>query len=333
MQFDQLLRRLSWRVRRWIHRPADNDPIVSIEPRAPPVVVRAPLQPGAKGPRRAARTVIAFLLTLAVLGVGYGALVAINSRVGLDLTAMPAAEEGESHVVAAAAALLALGADSARGVADDLLFVPSGREMRERRVRDGAVQVAARFIALAAAPRGRADPALVDARLALSGGAQVAESERIVARDALLRLNARIVRKQARLDTGAPALAALMRAAADACEGEARALTTLVAAPTGLAEPATEARMYQARGVAYGWLMLTRAALLDAPDLADAMTVEATIPVEALQRIAERQPLFLFNGDPSSPWAPAHVADAAADFARAAAGARALASALEHHDR
>ncbi len=182
---------------------------------------------------------------------------------------------------------------------------------------------------LAAPARGRADPALVDARRAIANAAAVGDAERIAARDALLRLNARIVGRRASLDTSATALAALTRATADACEGEARALTQMAAAPTFLAAPATEARMYEARGVAYGWLMLVRAALLDAPDIAAAATVEATIPVEALQHIAERQPLFLFNGDPFLPWAPAHVADTAADFTRAAIGARALASALE----
>ena len=333
--FDQLLRRLSWRVRRWVRRPADNDPIVSVEP-APAALAPAPAAtPSARGGRRRrwARTIISFLLTLAVLGLGYGALIAVNSRVALDLTATPAVAEGQSHTVAAAAALFALGADSANLDAHDLLFIPSGRRMRERRVRDGATAAAARFVMLAAQVNRRPDPALTDARLAIGDGAALEDAQRAVARDALLRLNARIVDKRASLDVAAPALAAIMRAAADACEEQSRALAVLAAAPGWLAAPAMEARMYQSRGVAYGWVMLMRAALADAPELAAATTLEASIPVTALQQIAERQPLFLFNGDPNSPWAPAHVADTAADFTRAAIGARALASALEQHAR
>ena len=162
-----------------------------------------------------------------------------------------------------------------------------------------------------------------------SGGA----AARASARDALLRLNVRVAAGKARLDVNASSLAALMRLAADACEGRARELGAVAADAPWLPDPAVEARVYEARGLAYGWLTLVRAVLLDAPDLAEATAVEASIPVDALLRIVEREPLFLFNGNSAAPWAPAHVADTAADFTRAAAGARALAFALEARGR
>jgi len=195
-------------------------------------------------------------------------------------------------------------------------------------VRAGAAEAAAQFIGWAASPTGRTDPALADAVNAIAEGAAADPTGRAVARDALLRLNVRIAAGQSHLAMGPTQIAALMRLAADACEGEARALG---AAADGfwVPEPAVEARLYEARGLAYGWLTLVRAVLPDVPDLAEATAVEASIPVDALQRVVERQSLFVFNGGDAAPWAPAHVADTAADFTRAAAGARALAFALE----
>ena len=80
-------------------------------------------------------------------------------------------------------------------------------------------------------------------------------------------------------------------------------------------------------GTAYGWLLLLRGALADAPDVAASTVVEASIPLDALAAAAERQPLLLFNGGPQAPWSPPHVRAYADEFVRAAAGARALASA------
>lgn len=267
----------------------------------------------------------AFVITLAFIGAAYGTLVAFNSSVTLDLGAAPTAGPGQSHLVAAAEGLLLL-PDTVPAEGGELLFVPSGRQMREHRLREGAVQAVRRFVLLAVSRQQRPDLGLVDARQALREGP---DGDPVAARDALLRLNTRIAEGRATVDVSAPALAALLRAAADACEEEADALGAFAADPSWLASPATEARMYQARGVAYGWRRLVEAALLDAPALAQATQVEAAIPLEALARAAERQPLVMFNGGPSAPWVPPHVLDATADFSRAAAGARALASALE----
>jgi len=94
-----------------------------------------------------------------------------------------------------------------------------------------------------------------------------------------------------------------------------------------MASREAQARVSHARGVAYGWLLLLRGALADAPDVAASTVVEASIPLDALAAAAERQPLLLFNGGPQAPWSPPHVRAYADEFVRAAAGARALASA------
>ena len=322
MQIDQILRRLTWRVRRRFRRAADNDPMVTIE-QPPP----APSLPRPRNKRlvRIVQTATAFLATLVVLAVAYGLVVAVNSRARLDIGADPDVVVGASDAVAAAAALLA---PEAQGSTLDVPFVPNGRVLREGRLRDGAADVAAHFVALAGPAHGRTDPALADARAALPVGSLSSAAQRIAARDALIRLNTRIAHGQAQLDNGRTALAALVRAAADSCERQSAALAALAAKPSLLAPPATDAQMHEARGVAYGWLLIVRAALKDAPDLAQGTAVEATIPLDALARAVAREPLVLFNGGKASPWAPAHVADAAADFARAAAGARALADAV-----
>ncbi len=320
MLIDQTLRRLVWRARRWISPAADNDPIITVErgpaPAEPP---RAALRPR----RRLGRSVVAFLATLAALGGAYGALVALNSRVGIEAAA-PAAEPGESRAIAAVALVLA-GADDPNAAAGEWPFIPSMRRLREARLREGALRVAEAYIARAAPPSGRLDAALADARAAM---AAPAGADRIAARDALVRFNDRLARGQAKLDGGHAALAGLLAAAADSCEAEAVALAAFSAEPTLLAAPRVDARVAQARGVAWAWGLVLQGALADAPEIADALTLESTIPMDALGRIAAREPLFLFNAAPQTPWAPAHVAEMAGEFARAAAGARALGAAV-----
>lgn len=321
MQIDQILRRLSWRLRRRFRKGADNDPIVSIEPSSPRPPVRTPTR--RQQLARAARTATGFVATLVVLAAAYGLMVAIDSRATLDVGAEPEVAAGASHAVAAAAALLA---PETEAPAPPL--APSGRLLREGRLHDGAADVAARFVALAGPARGRTDPALAAARAALPVSAPSGAAERATARDALLRFNTRVARGEAQLDTGRAALAALVLAAAESCERESAMLAGQAREPSFVASPAADARMYEARGVAWGWLLILRGSLQDAPDAAKVASLEATIPLEALTRAASREPIVLFNGGKSAPWAPAHIADEAADFSRAAAGARALATAI-----
>ncbi|MDX2234608.1 MAG: hypothetical protein NW200_08925 [Hyphomonadaceae bacterium] len=322
MQIDQTLRRLVWRARRRFIRAADHDPVVTLETPAP-----TPPTPASGNPwGRRLRTALAFVATLATLALGYGALVAFNSRAPLEVTVGgPPVQPGESNAVAAVVHILAYAPDTVLDEGE-ILFVPSGRSLRESMVRAGATSVAAAYIARAGPLQGRLDAALADARAAM---AATPGPDRVAARDALRRFNDRLADGEARLDAGPAALAGLLRAAADACDVQSADLAAMAAQPSLLAAPAVDARMAQARGVAWGWALILRGALRDAPDLASTLSVEASIPLEAMGEIAERQPLFLFNVEEAAPFAPAHVAEAAAEFARAAAGARALASALD----
>jgi hypothetical protein len=323
VQIEQFLRRLQRRALR-ILRPGedvDHDPVVLMEPAHGAQPAQAARLSGRRR-RNLARTIFAFMSTLAVLSAVYVVAVAANSRVRLDGAAVPSAGTGESAAVAAVIEVLAFGGGPGSEAGRELLFVPSGKAMRTVRIHEGIERVAAVWIARAGPQRGRLDDALADARTAMANG------DRIAARDALLRFNNRLGRGRAELDVGPDALAGLFMAAADACESEAAALSALSGERALLASPATDGRVSEARGLAWAWLVVLRGALKDAPDLAQTLSLEASIPLDALSRAAERHPLFLFNGDPGSPWAPAHVADASAEFARAGAGARALAAAI-----
>ncbi len=319
MLFDQLLRRLLWRVRRKVRPGADNAPIVSVENPPPP------LPASLTRPRRRdrwRRATLGFVATFAVLAVGYAFLVAANSRATLDAGFVAPPDSGGSRAMAAAAALLALDAAEPAVVADDLLVIPNGRRLRTARIHAGAAEAAGTYVSLLVGAATPLDPALGDARDAMAAGDPAA------ARDALLRHNNRIARGRADAGSGAARVSLLADAAAAACEEESAALRDLARREQGwMGSPAAQAQVSHARGVAFGWLLLLRGALADAPDVASATVVEAAIPLDALAAAAERQPMFLFNGGPETPWSPAHLIDHADDLARAAAGARALAAA------
>ncbi|KAF0183068.1 MAG: hypothetical protein IV086_01965 [Hyphomonadaceae bacterium] len=312
MQIDQLLRRLFWRVRRQLRPSADNDPIVWVE--APVAESRPGLSTGRLRP-----TVIAFVATLSVLAAGYAFLVAANSQAPLDTNRPAAADGGGSHAAAAASALLAPVAEDAASGAEEIPLLPNGRRLRGERIAAGTREAATAFVKVAATLGGD-DPAVRDASDALAAGDIAA------GRDALVRFNTRIAAGRVRLGSGATFISAVAAAAAVACEAEEAALREAARANSGgMVGPGAQAQFSHGRGVAFGWLMLLRGALADFPEIAEATVVEAAIPLDALAAAAERQPLFLFNGGDRAPWAPAHLEDQAAEFARAAAGARALA--------
>ncbi len=319
MQIDQLLRRLFWRVRRRLRPPADNDPIVGIE------------TPGAEGRHAPAkgglrRTVVAFVATLAVLAVGYAFLVAANSQARLDTGRVILAEGGASRATSAAKALLEPLAGGATPGSEEIPLLPNGRRLRSERIAAGAQKAATAFVKIAGALAG-ADPAVRDASKALAAG------DAATARDALARLDIRIAGGRASLGPGAGLVSAVAEAAAAACEAEEAALRAAARADSGgMVGAEAQAQFAHGRGVAFGWLMILRGALADEPEVAEAIVVEAAIPLDALAAAAERQPLFLFNGGDRAPWAPAHLEIQAGEFARAAAGARALALAARKPD-
>jgi hypothetical protein len=318
MLIDQFLRRLLWRARRKVRPGADNEPIVSVEAPPPPPVAN----PKPRRRDRWRRAALGFVATFAVLAVGYAFLVAANSRAPLDAGFVAPLDAGGSRATAAAAALLSLGASEPAVVADDLLIIPNGRRLRTARIHAGAAEAAAAYVDLLVAAASPPDSVLGDAREALTAGDPAA------ARDALLLHNNRVARGRADPGSGPARVALLAETAAAACERESAMLRETAAAEQGwMASPRAQAQVSHARGVAFGWLLLLRGALADAPDVASTTVVEAAIPLDALAAAAERQPLFLFNGGPEAPWSPAHLIDHADDFARAAAGARALADA------
>lgn len=312
MQVDQLLRRLFWRARRKLHPSADNDPIVSVEA---PAIDRRPAP--RKGRLRS--TVLAFVATLSVLAAGYAFLVAASSQARLDTGRAIDTEGGGSRATAAAAALLAPRADASSSAVEEIPLLPNGRRLRSERIAAGTTDAAAGFVNILAASNG-GDSALRDATDALAAG------DAIAARDALVRFNIRVAGGRATHGSGAALVSSIAEATAVACETEEAALRDVAHAHSGgMAGPEARARYSYGRGVAFGWLMILRGALADAPAVAEATVVEAAIPLDALAAAAERQPLFLFNGGDRAPWAPAHLEIQAAEFARAAAGARALA--------
>jgi hypothetical protein len=319
MQIDQLLRRLFWRVRRRLRPSADNDPIVGVE--TPVAESRhAPVKGGLR------RTVVAFVGTLSVLAVSYAYLVAASSQARLDTGRAILAEGGGSRATSAARALLEPLAEGATPGVEDIPLLPNGRRLRSARIAAGAQEAATAFVKIAGALAG-ADPAVRDASDALAIGDAAA------ARDALARLDMRIAGGRASLGSGAALVSAVAEAAAAACEAEEAALRAAARAdPGGMVGPEAQAQFSHGRGVAFGWLLILRGALADHPGVAEATVVEAAIPLDALAAAAERQPLFLFNGGDRAPWSPAHLETQAGEFARAAAGARALALAARKPD-
>lgn len=324
MQIDQFLRRMLWRARRAVRPGVDNDPIVSIEPEPPsPPPPRAP-PPKLRRRDRWLRATLGFIATFAVLAAGYAFLVAASSRAPLDVDFVAPLDPGGARATSAASALLSLGGGPSLAEADELLVIPNGRRLRADRIEAGAAEAAAAYVELLAAAETPPDPALIDARDA------VRAEDPAAARDALVRHNNRVARGRAQSGAGPDRVAQIAVAAAAACERESAALLDLASREQGwMASPQAQARVSQARGVAFGWLLLLRGALADAPDVASATVVEASIPLDALALAAESQPLFLFNGGPDTPWSPPHLRDHAAAFARAADGARSLAAAAQ----
>ena len=318
MQFDQLLRRVFWRVRRHIWPGADHDPVYSVEAPSPP----RPEERPASGTFR--RTAIAFVATLSALGAGYVFLAALNSRTTLD-TGRPAVVDATGSR-ALTASLALLGATStAPSYGEAIPLLPNGRLLRSERIAAGKRDVAAAFVRLAAAGPQRDDPALADALDAING------DDGEAARDALIRFNVGVAGKWYGPDRSSAAVAAIANAVAENCEAEEAALRQAASENAGgMAGPRLQGAFSYSRGLAYGWLMVLRGALADAPDIAGATVVEAAIPLDALAAAAEHQPLFLFNGSDREPWAPAHIEIQIAAFARAAAGARALALAADN---
>jgi hypothetical protein len=329
MKLSQILRRWQWRLRRLVHRPADNDPLVSMEPpggEAPPPA--SPGSPRKQAPKkrlgvrgvvvRILWLVLAFLVTLAVLAGLYVVHLARESRVAVMLDPPASAERvNGSPALMAAADLITEAAQPADALADhDLLLAPTARRVREAALNDGAAAAAARFLG-SVTPRGaKPDPALSEARFALAGGL----TQRAPARAALLKANDRAARGLLRIEAGGAAHRAMLQEAIRAFNAEIEGLEAAAAAGGyGPASPQAERRFFRARGMAWGWRRLLLGWLKEGPENAAAQSRNARLApaLAAMAEAANLQPTFLANAPPGSSFQPNHLSELAGLLARA----------------
>ena len=259
---------LSQKVRRWFYRArramfgsgADHEPIVEVEGAA-----RRVQSPVRYALAHWARSGIAFIATLFVLGVLYGVSVAWRERVSLppDLTESATGPASGSHAIAAAAALLSLdSADSQRNA----WFAPLARKARLAAFQDGAAEAVAAFVEVVERRRRGQDKdlALAASELAQEGPAPAAHYA--AARDALRRFNVRAGHGGPPVDRGQRAMAALARAASASAAAHDHALHVFSDEPSpGAINGDARAEFYRARGQAYAWRALLGAYEEDLP--------------------------------------------------------------------
>lgn len=328
MTIDQYIRRLVWRIRRRIGGGgADNDPIVTLEPPEErralvgPPLVRVAFSP-AGFLRKYRGAAVAFAITLLVLGGAYVAFIAAQSRVALAPLSESEGASAPARGLAAAAALLALAPDTT--LADDTLLAPTARAARLIDMRIGAREAATGFLAAIGPDRGRADAALIEARV-LAG-----EGDTEGARQAVARLAERLDARQARLSSKPAALAALAAQIARDCDAAGQRLSQAVKqGPRGYMDPVAETPFFRARGLAFGWAELLSAWAGDFAGLSLVVQDRLRALVEILQRASIYQPWFVANPGPHSLFGPNHLALLGLDIAAAAAAARDLEAALE----
>lgn len=326
MKFSQTLRRWQWRARRLLVRPADNDPLVAVEPgpqrQAPePAGAQPPLSP-ARALRELVRRIvwifIAFLVTMAALAALYVWFVASESRVAAPLEDAAKVERGAgSGAVLAAASLVTDAIAPADALSNQgMLLAPTARRIRETWLNDGAAAAVGRFLDQLQPEAGRRDAALVEARFALAEGGQ----GRGAARAALIRFNDRVARGVAVLDVSEPAYAAMLAAAARSLAAEAEALQAIVAdGRLGTARPDAERSFFRARGAALAWRRALQGYIDDAPAAVAGERQGAAAPgLEALAEAAAFQPTLLFNAPLDSSFQPNHLASLALKLSLAA---------------
>lgn len=288
MQADQQIRAWINRARRAVIGKADHEPVVEIEgaPRGSRTAARVRVVAG-----RWARTAAAFVATLALFGLVYGASVAWRERVVMPLDPPPAAApETGAKAVAAAAMLLAL---DRIDPAHETWFTPESRGRRAQEMQAGAAEAVASFIEVVERRRPGRDK---DLSLAAAALAQEADRQAYAeAREALRRFNTRAGRKGPSTDRGQRALAALARAAEAGVAGHQRALEAMLKTAKG--GPLTndaEAEFYRVRGYLYAWRILIGAYGEDLPPKRRArMNGQIEAARAALAAGADFEPMFL----------------------------------------
>jgi hypothetical protein len=300
---------------------ADNDPIVSIEPK-PDAPKPAPRKPSRRAAlvKRYRGAVIAFVVTLAALGAAYVTFIAMQSRVRLPALEVTAAVAPPQRALMAAEALLELAPDTP--LAEATLLVPTARVARLDTMRRGAWAGASGFLEwLAPAPR-RDTAGLVEARKLLAQG------DMDGARRALAQYRERLDARKARVEDRPRVLAGLAERIAADCQDANVALSGAVEkGPRGMMARQSEAPFFFARGLAYGWAAILSAWTQDGTDLSEADRTRAAGLIQILQRAAEYQPLFLMNPSPANRFAANHFAILGLEMEAGAAAARDLANA------
>ncbi len=257
-----------------------------------------------------------FALSVLLLGGAALYINAASSRVTFAPEPVLAAPQGGSQALAAAEYIFQWRQRST-GLAADRMFAPPSLRRREADAYAAAEDVAQSFIAQLQARRGARDALWSEAQDAgPKGGAQ--------AGDAIDRLNAGVARRQIVLEASPQSLRALAAEAAAACAARASEVNEqLQRRESG--QRGDEAVFFAARGEAYAWLLLLRAANADLGEsgLGDDPAFARTLA--ALTQAAGYDPVLFFAGPRGGAFAPNHLAVVGFDLAIAAQEARALA--------
>lgn len=272
---------------------------------------------------RWARTIVAFVVTLAAAGAVMFVAIASQGHVDADLSApLTVAPAGGAVSVAEAAALLSIASDEVNF--SELVF-PDRHRRRQALFQEGAAGAVSYFVE-AVARRRAADPDLRRAgELLFAPTAELpVDRERALAeaRDALRRYNARA----GAIERNVVTLAALARAAAADCAAHDDALrAAAIRGRFGPADRGAEAAFFRARGAAFAWSRLFAAYARDLPpEVGARFAAPAAAAQHPLRAAAEFEPRVLFNA-PRSGVAPSHIERLATDMAAASAAARRLA--------
>ncbi|MET0183446.1 MAG: hypothetical protein ABW199_11220 [Caulobacterales bacterium] len=268
---------------------------------------------------RYARMVGGFALSVVFLGAIAIFAMEWFARVSFNQEVTSVAPEGASKGIAAAEYMLSLSARDMDDIASDRIFAPSSLRRRETDAFQAAGDVAFDYIAMLRVQRGARDERIADLRKAEE------ESDARAAMNALERVNHGMVRGQITLDLSPAAFRALAAEAAGSCAARA-AETSERARLFGREGREDDAAFHAARGEAYAWGAILRAAARDSGS-ADMENNPALFrALEALDHAAAYRPVLFLSGVRGGVIAANHLAFVGLDLAVAAQELRSLAA-------
>lgn len=305
MTLSQRFRRFFYRLRRIFAPGVDNTPLVTLEHRSfklpPRLTWRGRVE-------RYLRMAAGFAISIVFLGAAAFYYLESAARPELDVAPTLIVPNGGSQAIAAARYLISMQAERDAALGADRLFAPAVLLRREREVTSAAEEVAADYVATFPMNRGARAQSVIEAR-------ELVAAQNISGIVALERLNAAVARGEVRLDVSNAAFRVFAARFAEKASERSRALLDNSDSP--------ELAFHEARGFAYAWLILLRAAAADAGELRTAPYARLS---EALARASERRPNLFLRPIRGGPLAPDHVSAMALDLMLAAEAARALAS-------